>query len=142
MSYQEKPRDVADGCRPRTNKALDPEQCLMLLRRQPLTVCRRFAEGQKAPHLIAKLRKSLVVRIAHDFPACSWPGRHLTRRSLRLSHPVLWPLTFGHPPAPSEQPRSQSLSPSSTIGFTLSMHTEINAQKNVGQHRSPLPELG
>ena len=73
MSYQEKLRDVADRCGPRTDKALDPEQCLMLLRCQSLALRRRFAEGQEAANLIAKLRKSFVIGITHHFPACSAP---------------------------------------------------------------------
>jgi hypothetical protein len=89
MPYQEKARDIADGCRPRADESFDPEQRLMLLRCQSLASRRRFAEGQEDPYLIAKLRKSFVIGITHHFAAYADLRKRPTRRLLRPDHSVL-----------------------------------------------------
>ena len=75
MPDQEKTRDIADRRGARTDKSFDAEKRLMLLRRQSQPLRCRLAESQEAPHLIAELRKSFVVRVVHLRAARPWCDR-------------------------------------------------------------------
>src|SRR5581483_9301819 len=90
MPDQEEARHIADGRGTRTNKPLDSEQRLVLLRRQSLPLRRHLAEREKDTQLIAELCQRLVINSGGGFIGLSlsaiWP-RDRSTGSLELRHP-------------------------------------------------------
>jgi hypothetical protein len=61
MPDQQESREIADRRRSGVDEAFDAEKRLMLLRRQSLPFCGRFAEREEYAQLVAKLGECLVV---------------------------------------------------------------------------------